>query len=119
MLYDVLVDVDNHDRQLMTGMSTQMFFVLGMAEQVPLIPIAALGKRLSEEDNKSGAAYRVKAVTEQGVQEKTIHIGLRTRRFAEIRDGFAVGAKLQTVVRIGDKANKKDQGYPTSGVPRL
>lgn len=119
VLYDVLVDVDNHDRQLMTGMSTQMFFVLGMAEQVPLIPIAALGKRLSEEDNKSGAAYRVKAVTEQGVQEKTIHIGLRTRRFAEIRDGFAVGAKLQTVVRIGDKANKKDQGYPTSGVPRL
>lgn len=119
VLYDVLVDVDNHDRQLMTGMSTQMFFVLGMAEQVPLIPIAALGKRLSEEDNQSGAAYRVKAVTEQGVQEKTIHIGLRTRRFAEIRDGFAVGAKLQTVVRIGDKANKKDQGYPTSGVPRL
>jgi membrane fusion protein, macrolide-specific efflux system len=119
VLYDVLVDVDNHDRQLMTGMSTQMFFVLGMAEQAPLIPIAALGKRLSEEDNQNGAAYRIKAVTEQGVQEKTIHIGLRTRRFAEIRDGLAVGAKLQTVVRINDKANKKDQGYPTSGVPRL
>src|SRR5665811_620796 len=77
VLYDVLVDVDNHDRQLMTGMSTQMFFVLGMAEQVPLIPIAALGKRLSEEDNQNDAAYRIKAVTDQGVQEKTIHIGLR------------------------------------------
>lgn len=119
VLYNVLVDVDNHDRQLMTGMSTQMFFVLGKAEQVPQIPVAALGARLRNEDNQNGTAYKVKEVTEQGVQEKTVHIGLRTRRFAEIRDGAAVGAKLQTIARTGDKDKKKDKGYPTPGVPRL
>jgi macrolide-specific efflux system membrane fusion protein len=119
VLYNVLVDVDNHDRQLMTGMSTQMFFVLGKAEQVPLLPVAALGTRQRNEDNQNGAAYRVKEVTGQGVQEKTVYVGLRTRRFAEIRDGVAVGAKLQTVVRAGDKDKKKDQGYPAAGAPRL
>ncbi len=119
VLYDVLVDVDNQDRQLMTGMSTQMFFVLGKAEQVPQIPVAALGTRLRNEDNQNGAAYKVKEVTEQGVQEKTVHIGLRTRRFAEVRDGVAVGAKLQPFVKTGDKDKKKDKGYPAAGVPRL
>ncbi|MFI3157820.1 MAG: efflux RND transporter periplasmic adaptor subunit [Methylococcaceae bacterium] len=117
VLYNVLVDVDNQDRQLMTGMSTQMFFVLGRAEQVPQIPVAALGARLRNEDNSSGDAYRVKEVTGQGVREKTVHVGLRTRRFAEIRDGVAVGAQLQTVARTDDK--KKDKGYPAAGVPRL
>ncbi len=117
VLYNVLVDVDNHDRQLMTGMSTQMFFVLGKAEQVPQIPIAALGARVRSEDNDQGAAYQVKTVTGQGVQEKTIHIGLRTRRFAEIRDGIAVGDQLQVIARTTDKF--KDKGYPAAGVPRL
>jgi len=119
VLYDVLVDVDNHDRQLMTGMSTQMFFVLGKAEQVPQIPVAALGARMRNEDNQNGSAYRVKEVTGQDVQEKTIHVGLRTRRVAEIRDGVAVGAKLQIMVRAEDKDKKKDKGYPAAGVPRL
>lgn len=119
VLYNVLVDVDNHDRQLMTGMSTQMFFVLGKASQVPLVPIAALGMRVKDKDDQNGAAYKVKEVTDQGVQEKIIHIGLRTRRFAEIRAGLAVGAKLQTVARSDDKEKKKTQGYPSAGVPRL
>lgn len=119
VLYNVLVDVDNHDRQLMTGMSTQMFFVLGKAEQVPQIPVAALGARIRDEDNQNGAAYKVKEITDQGVQEKTVHIGLKTRRFAEIRDGVTVGAKLQTIVKSGDKDKKKDKGYPAAGVPRL
>ena len=116
VLYDVLVDVDNHDRQLMTGMSTQMFFVLGKAEQVPLLPIAALGPQIHNEDHQNGAAYKVKEITEQGVQEKTVYIGLRTRRFAEIRDGVVVGAKLQAITRTEDPSKK---GYPTASVPRL
>jgi macrolide-specific efflux system membrane fusion protein len=119
VLYNVLVDVDNHDRQLMTGMSTQMFFVLGKVEQVPLLPVAALGSRLRDEDNQNGAAYRVKEIIGQHVQEKTVHVGLRNRRFAEIRDGVAVGTKLQTMVRVEDKNAKKDKGYPGAGVPRL
>ncbi|MGZ4958335.1 MAG: efflux RND transporter periplasmic adaptor subunit [Methylomonas sp.] len=121
VLYNVLVDVDNRDRQLMSGMSTQMFFVLGSAKQVPLIPAVALGARLPEADNGKGRAYQVKEVTEDGIQEKIVHIGLRTRRFAEVRDGVEVGAQLLTIVRQDEKSNgsKKDKGYPGAGVPRL
>ncbi|MGZ8910036.1 MAG: efflux RND transporter periplasmic adaptor subunit [Methylococcaceae bacterium] len=119
VLYDVLVDVDNHDRQLMTGMSTQMFFVLGKAEQAPLIPVLALGPPVHHAPHQLGAAYTVKEVTEQGVQEKIVHIGLRNRRFAQILDGVAVGAKLQSFVKPDSKDKKKDRGYPAQGAPRL
>ena len=90
---------------------------MGSTLQVPQIPVAALGARVRNEDNSYGAAYRVKEVTGQGVQEKIIHVGLRTRRFAEIRDGVAIGAQLQTVARSDDK--KKDKVNPAAGAPRL
>jgi macrolide-specific efflux system membrane fusion protein len=45
VLYNVLVDVGNEDRQLMTGMSTQMFFTLGRAENVPVIPASSLNRQ--------------------------------------------------------------------------
>ncbi|MBD9361836.1 efflux RND transporter periplasmic adaptor subunit [Methylomonas fluvii] len=121
VLYNVLVDVDNRDRQLMTGMSTQMFFVLGKAEQVPLIPVNTLGPRQRKEDQGNGHAYQVKVVTERGVQDKVVQIGLRTRRFAQVLDGLAVGDKLQINAGMDDKAKsrKNNQGYPGAGVPRL
>lgn len=121
VLYNVLVDVDNRDRQLMTGMSTQMFFVLGKAEQVPLIPVNALGQRQRKEDRGGGHAYQVKVLTEQGVQDKTVQIGLRTRRFAQVLEGLAVGDRLQVNSGTDDKAKNRrnNQGYPGAGVPRL
>lgn len=120
VLYNVLVDVDNRDRQLMSGMSTQMFFVLGKAEQVPLVPIAALGARVPQADSDKGKAYRVKVETADGAQEKVVHIGLRNRRFAEVRDGIQAGETLLTIGRQDEgNGKKKDRGYPGAGVPRL
>ena len=43
VLYNVLFDVANADRQLMTQMSAQVFFVLAQARDALLIPLAALG----------------------------------------------------------------------------
>ena len=121
VLYNVLVDADNRDRQLMSGMSTQMFFVLGSAKDAMLIPIAALGQRLPGQDNAKGRAYQVKLVVEQGLQEKTVHVGLLNRRFAEIRDGVDAGDKLLSLSRLEEKSKEKNKskGYPTAGVPRL
>lgn len=121
VLYNVLVDVDNRDRQLMTGMSTQMFFVLGKAEQVPLLPVNALGPRQRNQDQGNGHAYQVKVLTEQGARDKIVQIGLRTRRFAQVLDGLAVGDRVQIAAGKEDKSKnrKKDQGYPGAGVPRL
>ena len=103
VLYNVLVDVDNRDRQLMTGMSTQMFFVLGRAEKVPLVPVSVLGARQPEHDNEKGRAYLVKLKTADTFQEKLVHVGLQTRRFAEIRDGVSLGDQLLVMQRYDDK----------------
>lgn len=121
VLYNVLVDVDNRDRQLMSGMSTQMFFVLGRAEQVPLIPAAALGQRLPKADNDEGRAYKVKVVTADGIQDKVIHIGLQNRRLAEVRDGVEVGSRLLSQLPMdGKSAGKKKAGaFPMARSPRV
>ncbi|WP_082885631.1 MULTISPECIES: efflux RND transporter periplasmic adaptor subunit [Methylomonas] len=124
VLYNVLVDVDNRDRQLMTGMSAQMFFVLGKAEQVPLIPINALGARDRRNDSDLGDAYRVKVAGPDG-GEKVVQIGLRNRRFAEVRAGLAVGDRVEPPAGGEDKIKnrRKDPGplgpNAAPGVPRL
>lgn len=102
VLYNVLVDVDNTDRQLMTGMSTQMFFVMGSAKDVTVVPANALGKRLPKEDGDAGQAYQVRVQAGGGVEEKTVHVGLMSRTLAEIRSGLAVGDSIAIPVRKSD-----------------
>ncbi len=109
VLYNVLVDVENKDRQLMSGMSTQMFFVMGRATNVPLVPISALGKRAPKEDSEGGVAYRVRQPGAKG-EEKIIHVGLMDRSMAEVKQGLAEGDKVTMEAPAG--------GDPASGVPR-
>lgn len=42
VLYNILVDVDNTEQELMTDMTVQVFFVLEQARDVPLVPMVAL-----------------------------------------------------------------------------
>ncbi|MGB4498762.1 MAG: efflux RND transporter periplasmic adaptor subunit [Methylococcaceae bacterium] len=109
VLYDVLIDVDNQDRQLMTGMSAQIFFVLGKAENVPMLPVTALGERLPKEDNAQGMAYRIKEITSTGTEEKIVHVGLKNRRFIEIHDGVSVGSQVQLQSKSDDKNSRKER----------
>jgi macrolide-specific efflux system membrane fusion protein len=39
VLYDVLIDAKNEGRQLMTGMTTQVFFILGKADNALIVPL--------------------------------------------------------------------------------
>lgn len=120
VLYNVLVDVDNRDRQLMSGMSTQMFFVLGKAENVALIPVMALGQRLPKADNDKGRAYKVKVELADGIKEEVVHVGLQNRRFAEVRDGLQAGAKLVSSVVSKEKGNgKKKDAAPAARPPGM
>lgn len=99
VLYNALVDVDNKDRSLMTGMSTQMFFELGKAENVLVIPASALGKRLKKEDNAAGQAYQVRVVKGDSTEERTVHVGLMSRTLAEVKDGLSQGEHVAAVMR--------------------
>lgn len=94
VLYNVLADIDNKDRQLMTSMSTQMFFVMGKADNVVVIPAAALTRRMAKQDNESGQAYQVKVMTAKGPVDTIIHIGLSDRTNAEVKSGLKEGDKI-------------------------
>ena len=94
VLYDVLIDVKNEGRQLMTGMTTQVFFILGKAENATVIPAEALTRRVPEEDNGEGKAYRVSVATESGREQRVIHVGLQTRAQAQVLDGLNPGERI-------------------------
>ena len=91
VLYNALVDVENKDGQLMSGMSTQLFFVVAKSEDAQLIPIQTLGKRLKDKDSASGKAYDVQ--TRDG--EKIVHVGIMNRSMVEIKDGLSIDDEVE------------------------
>ncbi|MBI1216386.1 MAG: efflux RND transporter periplasmic adaptor subunit [Alphaproteobacteria bacterium] len=121
VLYDVLVDVDNKDRQLMSGMSTQTFFVLGRAKDAPLIPVAALGKRMAKKDTKAGMAYRVYVAAPGGKkpEARVIHIGLQDRAMAEVKDGLKPGDKIYLEAPQSDSATAGGAHHGMRGMAHL
>lgn len=114
VLYNVLVDVENKDRQLMTSMSTQMFFVLGRAKNVPIIPVTALGRHVPESDNDEGQAYVVYVFHKGEASEKIVHIGLMDRSNAQVKDGLSEGdiVRLNTVPEPDPAMNQRRPGMP-------
>ncbi|HVR69111.1 MAG TPA: macrolide transporter subunit MacA [Verrucomicrobiae bacterium] len=90
VLYNVLVDVENDDGVLMTSMTAQVFFVLGEAKQVPLIPIAALGKKQPGSDDE----YLVRVMTAKGPEPRAVKVGLMDRKSAQVVDGIAAGDRV-------------------------
>jgi macrolide-specific efflux system membrane fusion protein len=120
VLYDVLIDVDNHERQLMNGMSTQVFFELGNAENVLVIPMEALGKREAKEDSEAGLGYMVRL---KGRKTTLVHVGLMDRTNAEIRDGLNEGDEVVITTRQSQtsSSNRQAGGRPggMGGGPRL
>lgn len=94
VLYNALVDVENKDRTLMTGMSTQMFFVLGSAKDAFLIPVKALGKKLSDAENGKGDLYEVRVKRGKGIDVRQVEIGLLSRTVAEVKSGLGQGDEV-------------------------
>lgn len=120
VLYNVLIDVDNHDRLLMNGMSTQIFFQLGEAKDVPVIPVEALGRRMPAEDTDAGPAYKVQVLTEDEPEERTVHIGRMNRQLAQVLDGLVEGEKVMLPVKPDKKRGSSGGGPPFGGGgPRL
>jgi macrolide-specific efflux system membrane fusion protein len=94
VLYDVLIDVKNEGRKLMTGMTTQVFFVFGKANNALVVPAELLTRRVASQDNDKGKAYRVTVLTDAGREARVIHVGLQTRTQAEVIGGLQAGEKL-------------------------
>jgi len=109
VLYNVLVDVDNADGVLMSGMTTQMFFVLASAKEVPVIPVSALTKKVEEQDSNLGQAYRVVVEENAGPKPRVIIIGAADRTHAAVISGLKVGDKIITTPRPNNKGDRSDK----------
>lgn len=95
VLYDVLIDVNNDGRKLMTGMTTQVFFVLGKAENALIVPAEVLTRRAPKDDNDKGQAYRVVVTNgDKRREQRVVHIGLQTRTQAEVTEGLQEGERI-------------------------
>ncbi|MGE5306925.1 MAG: efflux RND transporter periplasmic adaptor subunit [Alphaproteobacteria bacterium] len=117
VLYDVLIDVKNEGRQLMTGMTTQVFFVLGKAENALIVPSEVLTRRVAKEDNQNGKAYRLAVQTDSGRESRIIHVGLQSRTQAVVVDGLKEGEKivLNRPASATNQANPSNSQQRTNG----
>jgi macrolide-specific efflux system membrane fusion protein len=120
VLYDVLIDAKNEGRQLMTGMTTQVFFILGKADNALVIPAELLTRRVAKEDTDKGKAYRVAVVTEAGREQRVIHVGLQTRTQAEVVDGLQEGERVAATRPAASSTNQaSNQQRGGNNAPRL
>jgi membrane fusion protein, macrolide-specific efflux system len=119
VLYDVLIDAKNEGRQLMTGMTTQVFFILGKADNALVIPAELLTRRVAKEDNDKGKAYRVAVVTEAGREQRVIHVGLQTRTQAEVVDGLQEGERVAATRPAPSTAQANNQQRSGNTAPRV
>ncbi|GAB4072843.1 efflux RND transporter periplasmic adaptor subunit [Ancylobacter sonchi] len=111
VLYNVLIDVPNDDLTLMTSMTAQVFFRLGEAKGVPLVPTAAI--RASRDGEKT-----VRVLTRDGaVEERKVTTGLSNRSMTQILGGLSVGDRVITGNRAPGAT--PGQGRPPAMPPRL
>jgi len=89
LFYNVLFDIDNGDRQLLSDMTVQVDLEVARARQVPALPIVALDRRDGD------GRYAVRVLGAQG-QEATRHvrIGIRDEAHAQVLDGLQPGERV-------------------------
>ena len=113
VLYDVLIDVNNEGRKLMTGMTTQVFFVLGKADNALIVPAEVLNRRAPKDDNDQGKAYLIRVANgEKGREQRIIHVGLQTRTQAEVTDGVQEGDRIVLNRPAGSAARTASNAQP-------
>lgn len=92
VLYGVLVDVENKNHELMMGMTTQMFFAIGVAKDVLVIPTSSLIRQVDHQKNSE--AYIVQVNSHEGLIEKTVQIGLSDRKNSQVLSGLKLGEQV-------------------------
>lgn len=96
VLYSALFDVENPENDLLTQMSAQVFFVLSKAENLPVVPMAAL-RPLPNAKNKFGLR-----VIENGQPvRRTVEVAASNRVNAAVSSGLKAGEDVVIDVVAG------------------
>ena len=87
--YNVLFEVDNPEQELMSGMTTQVQFIVAQAKDAVLLPANLLGKR------DAAGMYQVHVVSpERRIVARKVKIGLRTAQQAQVLSGLDAGEQV-------------------------
>ncbi|WP_227414651.1 efflux RND transporter periplasmic adaptor subunit [Serratia sp. X3] len=86
--YNGVFAVANGERRLRTSMTAQVFIITERATGVARLPMAALGEALD------GERYQIRVLEGQRVVARSVRIGKRDRRYAEVLDGVSVGEQV-------------------------
>lgn len=89
VLYSALFDVPNPDQDLLPQMSAQVFFIVSHAENVPVVPLAAL-RQMPGSRNR----YTARVMENGQAVERSVEIGANNRVMTEIRTGLKPGDEL-------------------------
>lgn len=111
ILYNVLIDIPNKERDLLPSMTAQVFFVLGSVKDTLLVPVAAL--RPSQRDKD---AFIVRVLENGAVKVKRVSVGLQDRNLAEIKSGLKEGEQI--IVGQVQRSNEKKKGFSFSRYAR-
>lgn len=141
ILYNVLFDSANPDQILKPQMSAQVFFVLARADNVLLVPTAALqpakkakepeaagaqampktGKKpdartgKKDEPRRKERAYAVRVLKDGVVEERPVTVGVSNRLVSEVLSGLSEG----DAVVVGTESDGKAKSREPVRTPRL
>lgn len=110
VLYSALFDVANPDKDLLTQMSAQVFFVISRAENLPVVPMAAL-RPLPQGKNR----YALRVIENGEPVRRVVDVAASNRVNAAIANG---GVKPGEDVVI-DTANVRPTPGAAARPPRL
>ncbi len=116
VLYNVLIDVPNTERLLMTSMSAQVFFMLGGVKNALLVPATAVrpaARGANRREARNEATVRVLVNGQPEV--RAIKTGLSSRTQTEVKEGLAEG---EQVITTPDTQAARPPGMPAMP-PRL
>lgn len=105
VLFTVLVDIANPDGKLMKDMTAQVFFLLGEAEDVVIVPVGAVSK------DSEGKSF-VTVMTEKGLDQREVTTGIANRINIEIKSGLKEGEKVVTGVETSGGSTSSRNGPP-------
>ncbi|WP_229223472.1 efflux RND transporter periplasmic adaptor subunit [Duganella sp. sic0402] len=87
--YNVLFEVANPEQELMSGMSTQVQFIVAQARDAVLLPADLLGQR------DAAGTYQVQVVNrDRQIVARKLKIGLRTAQQVQVLSGLAAGEQV-------------------------
>lgn len=95
VLYNVLIDVPNTERLLMTSMSAQVFFMLGAARDALIVPAAAVRPARGPQRGARNEAT-VRVLVDGQPQMRQVKTGLSSRNQVQILEGLKEGELVVT-----------------------